>query len=202
MKAIILGLMLVSSNTLACSTEQLEQAVQMVMQNHVVITSSQQLYRAKAKQSSWKARLHLAYADVADSTDTPGTGIQVEIPLFDRSHEIELISTRVDRDKQQDAILAEFMQKMRSYCADQTRLTQLDRQRQFYRDRLQYQQQRVDEGLEEAVSLWPHAKAVQQAEQSHEQHQDQLSVELYALARQYGGTQWQQLQALLADRLN
>lgn len=86
--------------------------------------------------------------------------------------------------------------------ANATELRELDTQRAFWRDRLSFQQQRVDEGLDESVTLWQFVEKARQAEFEFQRDKGALAASVMTLSRQYGGKAWKQLQDLLGAMLN
>jgi len=128
--------------------------------------------------------------------------VQLEIPLFDAMHEIRQQQNRQAMKQQHDDLMSQFLLAAKQLCTDLKTIAVLQQTVQFDKDRLQYQQHRVDEGLAEAVSLWAFARALQKTEQALAQQQAEIAMTIYQVARKYGGRQWKPLQTLLVAEKN
>ncbi|MGE5154692.1 MAG: hypothetical protein ACM3ST_11830 [Bdellovibrio bacteriovorus] len=64
----------------------------------------------------------------------------------------------------QDATGAAFLADVQTLCELTGEVKALDTLRAFTRDRLTYRQERVDQGLDPADSLWREAEAMQKGE--------------------------------------
>jgi len=202
MKALLMTLALFCQPVLACTEVALEQALQLVEQNNPQLQAAKALYRSQLKQSDWKARLHLAYANAATESSDSHASVQLEIPLFDAMHEIRQQQNRQAMKQQHDELMSQFLLAAKQLCTDLKTIAVLQQTVQFDKDRLQYQQHRVDEGLAEAVSLWAFARALQKTEQALAQQQAEIAMTIYQVARKYGGRQWKPLQTLLVAEKN
>ena len=96
----------------------------------------------------------------------------------------------------------EFLAELEQVCIQATRFAELDAMRSFYRDRLKYPQQRVDDRIDEAETLWKEAEKVQLTENEWLGIRSKLSSMQLTMAREYGGTKWNRLRDLLAEISN
>jgi hypothetical protein len=200
MRGLPLFALVLSGKLLACGQAQIEAATTLMLQANPVINAKRQELREQSRQRDWSARLSLGYPLYgASETEEvgPTVGIQVEIPLFDRSDDMRSAKARTDYHNRQDAILNGFMNEMERLCTQAEQAQQLDSMRRFYHDRLAYRQEQVKEGLEEATVLWSESEKVQQAEHDYRREQGELVAMQVAIARRYGGEQWKLLQGLL-----
>jgi len=184
----------------ACPPDQIEAATALVLRVNPVIVQERQALAEQSRQRDWQARLTLRYAsEGADESmrTEPSAGLQVEIPLFDRARALEVQKARLALQRQRDGVLAEFLGRMETLCATSAEVSELDNSRQFYRDRLQYRQEQVREGLQAADSLWQETEEAQQAEHAFRRKRGELSAMQQTVARRFGGGQWKRLQALL-----
>ncbi|EXJ16924.1 hypothetical protein D779_1747 [Imhoffiella purpurea] len=85
---------------------------------------------------------------------------------------------------------------VQALCEQAHQVLALDAAHQFARDQLTYQQQRVDQGIDPADSLWNAASAFQVAKHQWEQEAAKLDTRRLTLARHYGGQEWLRLRVL------
>lgn len=197
-----------SSAGLACERWQDDDRIgtllHLVEQYHPALVSERGVLAAQSRQHDWAAELGLSYADKSTTADAQGvnTQLRVSIPLFDRKHELALATQRNALTGQTQQLREAFLADLAKLCAQSTKVRELDTQREFWRDRLKYQQQRVDEGLDESVTLWQQVEKSRNAEYDYQRENGELTAQLITISRQYGGKEWKRLQALLAAMLN
>ena len=189
-----------SGGALACSQPQIESATALVLQSNPMLLAERYELAEQSRQRDWNAQLTLAYAVAqTESSDAmPNAAVQVVIPLFDRARELQVVKARSALQQRQDAVLNDFLKDIERLCAQADQVRAFDTMRGFYRDRLQYRQEQVNEGLAEAESLWQETEKVQQAEHDYRRGRGELAAMQLAIARRTGGEQWKHLQALLA----
>ncbi len=191
-----------SGSALACTQSQIEAATTLVLFANPLIQAERQELAEQSHQRDWSARLTLGYTMGGSAEATaggPNAGIHVEIPLFDRANELKVVKARSAFQQRQDAVLSDFLGQMEKLCSKADQVRELDTMRRFYRDRLQYRQEQVKEGLEDADTLWKETEKAQEVEHDYRRKQGELAAMQLAIARRFGGEEWKRLQALLAD---
>ncbi|WP_043758518.1 hypothetical protein, partial [Imhoffiella purpurea] len=103
---------------------------------------------------------------------------------------------RASATAKEDATRAALLGDVQALCEQAHQVRALDAAHQFARDQLTYQQQRVDQGIDPADSLWNAASAFQVAKHQWEQEAAKLDTRRLTLARHYGGVEWQRLRVL------
>ena len=184
--------------------EQIGALLRLVEAAHPVLLSERDVLQSSRRQYSWRADVLLSYAIEPTNTEAQGanTLLRVSIPLFDHKRALATAKQQNAVTKTTQQIREAFLADLQTLCTQAANVQALDTQRAFYRDRLQYQQKRVDEGLDEAVSLWSQAEKMQQAEFDWRREDGELTAQLMTLSRKYGGHEWKRLQALLGAMLN
>ncbi len=182
----------------------IDEMLHLVAQHHPTLVAEHALMQAQRRQHRWTAQARVTYADQATTAEAGGvnTSITVAIPLFDRRHELARAKAKQQTAGVLQRVRHDFLTALSALCTAAANVRELDNQRAFYRDRLTYQQQRVDEGLADAVTLWQYVDKAQQAEHDYQRKKGELSATLTTTAREFGGTQWKNLQALLAETTN
>jgi len=178
----------------------LDEALALVVEANPVLTAERAQFEEQARQKFWESYLSLGYATntTFESGEAGGSAaIRVRIPLFDRAHELKVAQARTTWRRSEDTLLSAFFVEIEKLCTQAGRVRELDTLREFYRDRLKYRQERVNEGLEEAPVLWAESEQVQKTEQDWRRESEGLTAQRLTLARQYGGGEWRRLQALL-----
>jgi hypothetical protein len=202
MRTLLILALVISSDAQACATAKIEAAAELMLQINPVLQAEQQELAEQSRQRDWSARLSLGYnsgsVDYAVSAG-PNAGIQVEIPLFDRARELKLAKARTAYQSKQDSILNSFLGDVEKLCTQSGQVKELVAMHSFYRDRLQYRQEQVKEGLEEAAVLWEEVEKVQQVDHDYRREWGELLAMRLSIARRFGGAAWKQLQALLVD---
>ena len=189
---------------LPAGASSLDEAIQLVNHAHPVIQAEEERLAALKERQPWSMDLLLGWARRGTQEVTTGganAGVQVTIPLFDRSHDLEIARERaavLNARQQIHARFLEAVERLRGVAADKA---SAHTQRDFARDRLTYGKQQVEQGLIEAADLWPIARAANEAEVAFAAAEDALAAQLDATARRYGGEQWQTLKRLLAEHL-
>ncbi len=189
-----------STATQACTPEQIEAATSIVLQANPVLQAERQELAEQSRQRVWSARVSMDYPLYTSSPTEagPSVGFQVVIPLFDRVHDLKLAKARAAFNQRQDGVLADFMSQMERLCSKIDKVRGQGTMRRFYHDRLEYRQEQVKEGLEEAGTLWKETEKVQQVEHDYRREQGELVAMQLAIAHRYGGDEWKRLQGLLA----
>lgn len=183
---------------------QIDQMLSLVRANHPALVSEQEVLNATTQQHDWKADVLMSYAIQPTDSDAEGANamVRVSIPLFDRKRELATAKQRSAFTKAAQQQTELFLADLAKLCAQSTKVSELDTQREFWRDRLQYQQKRVDEGLDESVTLWQYVEKSRNAEYDYQRENGEVTAQLITISRQYGGNEWKRLQALLGVMLN
>lgn len=192
---------LVLSFPLGAGADSLDEAVRLVLSSHPLLVARQAEFSETARQRAWSTDLNLSYT--RNGTEYGGSGganagIRLSIPLFDRSRELATVKANTDLQAARDRVRAAFLADIEKLGAQAAKAQKLDTLRRFYRDRLAYRKQQVDEGMAEADQLWPEAEKLQQVEFDYQAAQGGLLIMRERIAREYGGAQWMQLRDLLA----
>jgi hypothetical protein len=168
---------------------------------HPVLIAEGSAHAETQKQRDWKAVISLGY-DTNTTFETGDAGaraaLRVEIPLWDRANQIEKAKARATLVAKEDTARASLLADIQSLCELSSQVKALDTLRTFTRDRLEYRQERVAEGLDPAESLWREAESMQRAEHDWQRESGKLDALRLTLARRYGGEEWLRLQTLLS----
>jgi len=187
------------------SDELFEQAIALVIANHPVLVAKHEEFKEQARQKSWDAYVTTGFSvtDTFESGEAgPNAAFRVKIPLFDRAHQLNVTRARTELNRVVTTITKEFLTELEMVCALATKSQELDTMRHFYRDRMKYRQQRVDEGLDEADTLWKETEKVQLVEHDWSRESGKLSAMRFMITREYGGSEWKRLRDLLAEISN
>lgn len=182
-----------------------EKAVLLVTRNHPVLVAEREVYTEQSQQKNWDAYVTTGYSvtDTFESGEAgPNAALSVKVPLFDRSHKLKVSTARRLLVREVNAVRNDFLGDLEQVCSQAARVADIGVLRHFYRDRLKYRQQRVDEGLDEADVLWKEAEKVQLTENEWLGVRSKLSSMQLTTAREYGGTKWNRLQAILVEITN
>lgn len=202
MRGLAILFVTLSGSALACTQARIEAATTLVLQANPLILAKHQELTEQSRQRNWNASLTLGYS-TEDSDESTANGanaaIRLEIPLFDRANELKVAKERTALQGTRDSILNRFLSDVEKLCSKAEQVRELGTMRGFYRDRLQYRQEQVKEGLEEAASLWGESEKVQQVENDYRRERGALGAMQLAVARRFGGEEWKRLQVLLAD---
>lgn len=185
------------------AAESLDEAIELVMQVNPEITAQQAEVTAIGRQSSWSSRVRLGYSYGATSDEAAGlnAGVTVEIPLFSRKREIEAAKAHSAVAQTRDKVLNAFLSDVATLAGLEAKRAEAEEMAAFYRDRLKYFRQAVEEGRVESDTLWADAEKAKKAEHDHRQGAIALAAALTESARRFGGTEWKRLRALLAAYL-
>lgn len=179
----------------------LDEAVSLVLSANPVLVAEQAEFTETTRQRSWSTDLTLSYTEQGTDYGGPGganAGIRVSIPLFDRKHELDTARASTGLQQARDRVLAAFLADVERLGTQAAKVRELETMRRFYRDRLEYRKQQVDEGIAEADELWPAAEKMQQVEFDYRAELGKLETMRERIAREYGGEQWTRLRDLLA----
>jgi hypothetical protein len=180
--------------------ERLQEALLLVSTANPVLIAETQAHHATQRQRDWKATLSLGY-DTNTTYEAGEAGaraaIRVEIPLWDQSNQIEKAKARATLAGKEDSARVSMLSDIQSLCELSSQVQALETLRAFARDRLEYRQERVNQGLDPADSLWSEAESMQRAEHDWQRESGKLEALRLTLARRYGGEEWPRLQALL-----
>ena len=181
-------------------TARLEEALLVLALANPVLLAEGAVQAEASKQRDWKMKLALGY-DTNTTFETGEAGaraaLRVEIPLFDRAGVLSRAEARAALVAKQDSARAGFLADIQTLCELAAETRALDTLRSLTRDRLAYRQERVNQGLDPADSLWQEAEAMQSAEHEWVAASGRLDALRLTLARRWGGEEWQRLHALL-----
>jgi hypothetical protein len=184
---------------------RLEEALVLVSTVHPVLIAEGSAHAETQKQHDWKAVLSRGY-DTNTTFETGEAGgraaLRVEIPLWDRANQIEKAKAHATLVAKEDNARVSLLGDIQSLCELSSQVKALDTLRIFTRDRLEYRQERVTQGLDPAESLWREAESMQRAEHDWQRESGKLDALRLTLARGYGGEEWSRLQALLTAMTN
>jgi len=186
---------------LAVNATPLDEALMLVRKYHPVLVAERSRLEELARQRQWTARVSLSWTERGTEfggEGGPNAGLRLNIPLFDRKQKLKRAKAKAGFVEQRAKIEAAFLGDVKSLRKQAGNVSAARQLRDLYRDRLAYRKQQVDEGLAEADVLWSEAEAVQKAEQTVNKSRRELDAGLETTAREYGGSEWKRLQALLA----
>lgn len=205
----ICGLLLFALPVLALAecpgNGRLEEALTVVSLANPVLRAVNRANAEAQRQRDWKAVLNLGY-DTNTTFETGAAGaraaLRVEIPLWDRRTDLAKAEAEAALASQQDSTRTALLADIQRLCELSSQVGALNTLRTFTRDRLEYRQERVNQGLESAESLWSEAESMQRAEHDWQRESGKLQALRLTLAHRYGGSEWQRLQALLIAMTN
>ena len=185
--------------------DPLDDAVALVLAAHPVLVAERGVRSAEARQRDWKTDLNLSWTQQGTEyggTSGPNLGVRMSIPLFDRSREQREAKAAADLRKSEQTVLEAFLADVARLGEAAAKVRERERMRAFYRDRLEYRSEQVDEGMAEAGTLWAEAEQVQTADLDFRRESESLAAALEAAARRHGGEEWMRLRDLLAEITN
>lgn len=181
--------------------ERLQEALTLVAAAHPVLVAEADAFAEAQRQRDWKAVVSLGY-DTNTSLESGDAGaraaLRVEIPLWDRTSQIEKAKARAALLGKEDSARISLLSDIQALCELASQVKALDTLRAFSRDRLEYRQERVNQGLDPADTLWREAETMQRAEHDWQRESGKLTALRLTLARRYGGEEWPRLQTLLS----
>lgn len=183
----------------------LDDAIVLVQRAHPVLQAEYAEYRETTRQRAWSTDLTVGWTErgtAQGGAAGPNAGIRVSIPLFDRSHELRNAEARSDWMASRDGVLKAFLAAVAELEAQAVTSHEASTMRDFWRDRLEYQQRQVEEGISEPESLWSVAESMQRADLAYAQHEQTIAALQERIAREYGGEQWMTLRDLLVEYAN
>ena len=179
---------------------QLDEALRLVAIANPVLIAAGAVVQESRKSRDWSAVLTIGY----DSNETYETGaagaraaVNVQIPLFDNQARVAKAKEKAALMSQQDTTAAALLADIQTLCELASQRSGFDTMRNLTKDRLEYRQERVNQGLDPADRLWQEAEALQSHEHQLRAAENKLDALRLTLARRYGGEEWQRLQALL-----
>lgn len=179
---------------------RLQEALILVSNANPVLMAERDIYREQQRQKSWDASVTIGYS-VTDTFESgaagPNAALRVRIPLWDRSTELQNSQSKAAWLAKEDAARSSLLADIQALCEQAHHVTALNTLRKFARDRLAYRQERVDQGIDLADTLWSEAEAMQRAEHDWQRESGKLATLRLTLARQYGGPEWSRMQVLL-----
>lgn len=168
---------------------------------HPVLVAEREQLAEYARQHDWATKVSVGWTQKGtEYGGEAGTnaGVNLSIPLFDRKRQLDSAKAQAAYSEKRSSIEAAFLGKVKELAKEAGEATTQAQLRDLYRDRLAYRKQQVDEGLQDADTLWAEAEAVQNAEQALAKSEAELQTGLEMVAREYGGDEWKRLQGLLA----
>ena len=170
-----------------------------------VLVAAGAVVQESRKSRDWNAVLTIGY----DSNETYETGaagtraaVNVQIPLFDNQSRVAKAKEQAAFTAQQDATAAAFIGDIQTLCDLASQRSGFETMRSLTKDRLEYRQERVNQGLDPADRLWQEAEALQNQEHQWRAAESKLDALRLTLARRYGGEEWPRLQVLLTAMTN
>ena len=182
----------------------LDDAIALVQRAHPVLQAREAEYRETTRQRDWSSDITLGWTQrgtAEGGAAGPNAGIRVSIPLFDRSHELRSAEARSGWMLSRDGVLTGFLASVAELEAISFELHEAERMRAFRRDRLEYQQRQVEEGIAEPDTLWPVAEAMEQADLVYAERLRRSEAMRERIAREFGGEQWTTLRDVLAEHV-
>ncbi len=198
----LIGLLLVPPLTAAdCpGPDRLTEALRLVERANPVLNAERSTAAEQARQRAWTAEVSIGYS-ITETLETgaagPNARLNLRIPLFDRAGKLEQAKDAAALTASTDALRTALIADLQALCEQAHQARALQRRLDFARDRLRYREERVEQGLDPADSLWSDAEAMQTASFEAQKAAANLTAAQLALARQYAGAQWPRMHALL-----
>ncbi len=178
---------------------RLDEALTLISQVNPVLQAARGVVTEQRMKPPWDASVTVGYS-ITDTFESgaagPNAALRVKIPLWDHSTKIQAAKDHAEAVAKEDATSAALLADIQALCEQAHQVRALDAANQFARDRLTYRQDRVNQGIDSADSLWGDASAFQVAKHLAEQEAAKLDTKRLVLARHYGGAEWARLQAL------
>ncbi|NBC47148.1 MAG: hypothetical protein GVY22_03975 [Gammaproteobacteria bacterium] len=198
--ALLLAALAPSAAAECPGADRLTEALRLVERSNPVLRAERATAAEQRRQRDWSAEVSVGYS-ITETLETgaagPNARLNIRIPLFDRSAKLEQAKDAAALTASTDALRAALIADIQALCEQAHQVRALERRREFTQDRLSYRQERVDQGLDPAGSLWSEAEAMQTASHEAQRAAANLAAARLALAREYAGQQWQRLQTLL-----
>lgn len=180
----------------------LQVALNIVLQNSQVIAGKSELLNIAERKTSYSAKVRLGadYAQKQTLQNASGldarAGVGFEIPLFDDGGKSKDVATaKIELATEKDKLIAEFLNRINE-------LTELERLTRialdtvgFTKEQLQYYKKGQEKAIVDATSLWSFVEKVKKAEQDKFLADQKYKNTLLLVSKQYGGSQWAELQA-------
>jgi len=180
--------------------ERLSEALRLLEQANPVLSAERATAAEQSRQRHWSADISIGYS-ITETLETgaagPNARLNVRIPLFDRSAKLQQAKDAAAIVASADSLRTALIADLQALCEQAHQVRALQRRLAFTRDRLTYRQERVDQGIDPADSLWSEAEAMQSASFEAQKAAANLASTRLALARQYAGAHWERMQALL-----
>lgn len=175
--------------------------IELALTSSNAIAAAEEEYQLQADAHNWSAKANVGFNSSSTYETAAGAsaGVRVDIPLFDRSHEIKLAKLRADHLKEKDSRYVALVKEVEDLCEAAGDIAKLTALQGLKTDHLEYQQRAVKQGLAEPDSLWAEVEKVQGGLQDIAVKAGKLKVNRVSLARRYGGDRWQELLTLLEN---
>jgi hypothetical protein len=169
---------------------RLQESMILVSQANPVLTAERAIFDEQQRHKPWEASVTVGFSDI-DTLESgaagPNAALRVRIPLWDRSTLLKVSERKAAWLAKEAATRAALLAVIQSLCEQAHQVRALNTLRKFARDRLTYRQERVDQGIDVADSLWAEAEAMQSAEHKWKRESGKLATRRLTAARQYGG---------------
>lgn len=165
-----------------------------------VLEAERDEYRAVAEKPNWKLDLGAGWTHNGTEYGGAGgvnAGIRVSIPLVDRTNDIERARARVALTKSEDSRTQALLLELEKLCNKVQEAEALDEKRRLLRDKLGWQQKRVDEGYDKPAALWQATEEAAKADQDWRKLTAEMKRLRDRLARTFGGERWSEIKRLL-----
>lgn len=183
------------------SIPPLDRAIQLAMAESRKLAAMREESTLAAKETDWSVdvRFGAARAQTLKRAAGVDASITVAIPIWDQTAEREAAKSRARVAKARQALRAEVVEAAQQLVSLAVERAQAREMAALARDRLKYKEKRVAEGLAEAPSMWPRAKAAKRAEHKARAKAAQYRAKLETVARTFGGERWQTMRDWLAE---
>lgn len=186
----------------SAAADPLDEALRLVLEHHPEMQAREAEFRELRSASRWSADLELSLTEGRTEYGTQGghrAGVTVSIPLAGSDHDAKRARARREWETAQDAMRTAFLAEVTELRMAKEQVEAARERRDYWRDRLEYQQESVEAGVREPDELWTQADRLQQAEHELRRALAAWEAALEEVARGYGGQEWQQLRTLLAE---
>jgi hypothetical protein len=197
------------------AAEPIDEALAIVINNSASINSRHSELKISRDSHNWTSEVRFTYNLRNNTTTANETGnlttdsqgfngqLIVKIPLFHDETQNKIDRANAALALEQEKVLVSFLASVKSLLIAHQTHKAADSDYRLKRDKLEYYKQSLKEGLlASPAELWEFADAAKTSENTAFSAKVAFQTELKTVSRQYGGSQWQELEQLLVAHLS
>jgi hypothetical protein len=186
-------------------SDALELALRVVMRAHPELIARSAEFALIANESRWSSDLAVSLSEGAGEDGQGGgarAAVTLRIPLTGGPQRRQRAQAWRELEVARDSVRVVFLGDVKSLLGHAQRLRNRLERRDFWLNRVAYQQEAVDAQLIEPDRLWGYAEQLQSAEFDYRDAALDYESELERTARRHGGAEWTHLRSLLVAIVN